>query len=152
MNLKNQRRLAALILNVGVNRVWIDPERAEDVDLAITRSEIRKLIHEGAIKAAPERSQSRSRARSMAAKKRAGRRRGPGTRKGGKYSVVSRKSRWISRIRALRRRLRALRERRAITANTYRRLYMKAKGGEFRSVAELERYITEQGLRRRAFG
>jgi len=29
---------------------------------------------------------------------------------------------------------------------------MKAKGGEFRSVAELERYITEHELRRRAFG
>lgn len=152
MSLRSQRRLAASILNVGVNRVWIDPERAEDVELAITREEIRKLIHEGAIKAAPERSQSRARARALAAKKRGGRRRGPGSRKGGKYSVVPRKTRWMSRIRALRRRLRALRERRVITVSTYRNLYMKAKGGEFRSVAELERYITEQGLRRRAFG
>lgn len=152
MSLKSQRRLAASILNVGVNRVWIDPERIEDVDVAITREEIKKLIHEGVIKAAPERSQSRARARAQAAKKRAGRRRGPGTRKGGKYSVVSRKTRWMSRIRALRRKLRSLRERRIITASTYRSLYMKAKGGEFKSIAELERYITEQGLRRRAFG
>ncbi len=66
--------------------------------------------------------------------------------------MVSRKTRWMSRIRALRRKLRSLRERRIITASTYRSLYMKAKGGEFRSIAELERYITEQGLRRRAFG
>ncbi|RLI07420.1 50S ribosomal protein L19e, partial [Candidatus Bathyarchaeota archaeon] len=51
MSLKSQRRLAASILNVGVNRVWIDPERIEDVDVAITREEIKKLIHEGVIKA-----------------------------------------------------------------------------------------------------
>jgi len=152
MSLESQRRLAASILKVGVNRVWIDPERADEVELAITRSEIRKLIHEGAIKASPEKGQSRSRARALAAKKRAGRRRGPGTRKGSKYSVISRKTRWMNRIRALRRKLRSLRERRIITVSTYRSLYMKAKGGEFRSIAELERYITEQELRRRTFG
>ena len=152
MSLRSQRRLAASILNVGVNRIWIDPERAEEVEAAITRQEIRKLIHEGAIRAASEKGQSRGRTRVLTAKKRAGRRRGPGTRKGGKYSVVSRKTRWINRIRALRRRLRALRERRVITVSTYRSLYMKAKGGEFRSVADLERYITEHRLRRRAFG
>lgn len=152
MSLKSQRRLAASILNVGVNRVWIDPERTEDVEVAITREEIRKLIHEDAIKVSPGNRQSRGRARVISAKKRAGRRRGPGSRKGGKHSVISRKTRWISRIRALRRRLRMLRERRTITVGTYRRLYMKAKGGEFRSVAELERYINEQELRRRSFG
>jgi len=152
MSLRGQRRLAASVLNVGVNRVWIDPERTEDVETAITRQEIRKLIHEGAIKAAPEKGQSRARARALAAKKRAGRRRGPGTRKGSKHSVVSRKTRWMSRIRALRRKLLDLRERRIITVSTYRSLYRKAKGGEFRSISELERHITEQGLRRRSFG
>lgn len=152
MNLKNQKQLASSILNVGVNRVWIDPEGAEEVEMAITRSEIRKLINEGAIKALPERSQSRARSRSLTAKKRIGRRRGSGSRKGGKYSLVSRKTRWINRIRSIRRRLRILKERRIITASNYRRLYMKAKGGEFRNVSELERFITEQGLRRRSFG
>jgi len=152
VTIRSQKRLAASILNIGVNRVRIDPEMVEEVEMAITREEIRRLIHEGAIRAAPEKGQSRGRARVLAAKKRAGRRRGPGSRKGGKHSVVSRKSRWISRIRALRRRLRAHRERRVITVSTYRSLYRKAKGGEFRSVAELEKYITEHELRRRAFG
>jgi large subunit ribosomal protein L19e len=58
----------------------------------------------------------------------------------------------MSRIRAQRKNLKRLRERRVITVSTYRNLYMKAKGGEFRSVAELERYITENDLRRRTFG
>jgi len=44
--LKSQRRLAAQILKVGQNRVWINPERIDDVEAAITREEIRKLIHE----------------------------------------------------------------------------------------------------------
>jgi len=118
----------------------------------MSQAEIRKLIGEGKIRASPERSLSRGRAREQAAKKRAGRRRGPGTRKGKKYSVVSRKETWMARIRALRKRLRSLRERRLITVNNYRTLYSKAKGGEFRNIAELERYITEKNLRRRTFG
>lgn len=152
MNLSNQKRLAAAVLSVGVNRIWIDPERAEDVEAIITRMEIRKLIKEGAIKAIPEQSQSRGRARTQAVKRKAGRRRGHGNRKGPKFAVVSRKERWMSRIRAQRKRLKRLRERRVITVRSYRSLYRKAKGGEFRSVAELERYITENNLRRRTFG
>jgi large subunit ribosomal protein L19e len=152
LNLNNQRRLAASVLDVGVNRVWIDPEGAEEVEAAITRQEIRKLVNDGIIKALPIGKSSRGRARDRMAQKKAKRRRGPGRRKGAKYSVVSRKDRWMSRIRSQRKRLRRLRDRRVITVNTYRSLYMKAKGGEFRSVTELERYITENDLRRRTFG
>lgn len=152
MSLKSQRRIAASILNVGVNRVWIDPERREDVELAITRSEIRRLIHEGAIKAVPIKGESRWRAKILKEKKRKGLRRGPGTRKGGRHATISRKMRWMMRIRALRKRLRILRARRIITQTTYRELYLKAKGGEFKSISEMERYISQKGLRRRIFG
>jgi large subunit ribosomal protein L19e len=152
MNLSSQRRLAADVLECGVNRVWIDPERAYEISMAITREEIRTLIKEGAIKAKPEESQSRGRSRELAEKKKKGRRIGPGTKKGGKYSVISKKQRWMNRIRAQRRHLREMRENRTITVNTYRKLYLKAKGGEFRSIAELSRYINENNLRRRTFG
>jgi len=53
------------------------------------------------------------------------------------------------RIRAIRKRLRYLRDRRAITVSVYRRLYRMAKGGAFKSVADLERFITAHGLWRR---
>jgi len=152
MNLKNQRRLAAAVLGVGSNRIWIDPEGAEEVEAAITRQEIRKLIKDGVIQAAPEKKTSRGRARARQAQKKAKRRRGPGKRKGARYSVVPRKVRWMSKIRAQRKRLKSLREKRIITVSTYRSLYRKAKGGEFRSIAELERYITDNELRRRTFG
>jgi large subunit ribosomal protein L19e len=152
MNLTNQRRLAASLLEVGVNRVWINPEKIEDVEGAITRDEIRKLIREGTIKALPENGTSRGRARVLAQKKRTGRRIGAGTKKGRMYAEISEKTRWMNRIRALRRKLTELRDQRVITVGTYRSLYMKAKGGEFRSLAELDRHINEQKLRRRSFG
>jgi large subunit ribosomal protein L19e len=152
MNLTSQRKIAAKVLECGINRVWIDPERTDEVSMAITRSEIKKLIKDKAIKALLENSQSRGRARVLSEKKKKGRRIGTGSKKGKKYSVVSRKTRWMNRIRAQRKRLVYLRDRRIITINAYRSLYRKAKGGEFRSVAELERYINDNNLRRRTFG
>lgn len=152
MNLTSQRRLAADVLGCGINRVWISPEKAYEVSMAITRDEIRSLIQNASIKKTPLKSQSRGRARLLAEKKKHGRRIGPGTKKGGKYSVVSRKQRWINRIRAQRKHLRNLREKRIITVKTYRSIYRKAKGGEFRSIAELDRFINERNLRRRTFG
>ncbi len=152
MNLTSQRKLAAAVLDCGVYRVWIDPERSDEVSMAITREEIRGLIKNEAIKELPENSPSRGRARILAEKKKKGRRVGAGSKKGKKYSVVSRKTRWINRIRAQRKHLVNLRERRIIAVSTYRSLYRKAKGGEFRSVSELERYINDNNLRRRTFG
>ena len=152
MNLSSQRKLASAVLDCGVHRVWIDPERADEISMAITRAEIRKLIKDKAIKALPENKTSRGRARILAAKKKKGRRVGPGSKSGKKYAIVTRKTRWMNRIRAQRKKLVKLRENRVISVSTYRSLYRKAKGGEFRSVAELERYVNDNNLRRRTFG
>ena len=149
MNLKTQRRLAAEILKVGENRVWIDPEYLDEVALAITREEIRRYIHEGIIRAKPKLGISRARARYIHAQKKKGRRRGPGTRSGGAKSRVTKKERWMRRIRAIRRRLRELRDRRAISVSVYRKLYGMAGGGAFKSISDLERYITAHELWRR---
>jgi len=73
-DLKSQRRLAAQVLKIGQNRVWIDPERADDVEAAITRDEVRRLIHQGTIKASPEKGISRGRVRIIREKKKKGRR------------------------------------------------------------------------------
>ena len=145
MSLKTQRRLAAQILKVGESRVWIDPERIADVEAAITREEIKKLIHEGAIKALPKQGVSRARAKVIHEKKKKGLRRGPGSRSGAKGSIISRKEAWMMRIRALRRRLRELKEKRIITQSVYRKLYIMAKSGAFKSKSEMENYIRAQG-------
>lgn len=149
MSLKSQRRMAADILKVGENRVWIDPERADEVDLAITREEIRRLIHEKAIRKIPEKGVSRARARVLHEKKKKGKRRGEGSRTSSQGARAPRKEMWMEKIRAQRKRLRELKDRHAITESVYRRLYVLAKSGSFRSVADLERYIEDRNLRRR---
>jgi len=143
MNLKTQRRLAAEILKVGLDRVWIDPEALDEVGGAVTRDDIRKLIKEGKIKAKQKEGISRYRARKLAFQRSKGRRRGHGSRKGAKYARYPRKQRWMSRIRAIRRRLRDLRDSGKIDRTTYRKLYLLAKGGVFRSKAHVDYYIKE---------
>lgn len=143
MSLRSQRRLAAEILKVGQNRIWIDPNRIDDVETAITREEIKKLIHEKAIRPNSKQGVSRSRARLVHEKKRKGLRKGPGTRS---KPRTSKKEIWMKKIRALRRRLRELKEKRVITENTYRQFYKMAGSGVFESIAELERHIKSKGL------
>jgi large subunit ribosomal protein L19e len=148
-NLSSQRRLAAQILKVGQNRVWINPERIDDVEGAITREEIKKLIREKTIVSLPEKGVSRSRAKTVREKKRIGRRKGAGSRTGSDRAKVSKKEAWMIQIRPLRKRLRELKASRVITETTYRKLYRIAGSGKFGSVAELERYLKAHDLWRK---
>lgn len=145
VSLKSQRRLASQLLKVGDSRIWIDPNRTGDVEVAISREEIRKLIHEGAIRCIPATGVSRGRARAIHEKKKKGLRRGPGTRKGPSTARISRKEAWMTKIRALRKRLQDLKTRRIITPANYRQLYSMAGSGVFKSVSDLERHIKTQG-------
>ena len=149
MSLKSQRRLAAKILKVGETRIWIDPERIDYVETAITREEIRKLIHEKVVKSLPEKGVSRARARVLAEKRKKGLRRGPGGKSGPARSKISKKQVWMNRIRPLRKRMRELRDTRAIAESTYRKLYDMSESGVFESKADLERYIRTRGLWRK---
>ena len=146
MSLMSQRRLAAEMLKVGTTRIWVDPEDIDRVSSAITRREIRKLIHEGSIRKLPEIGISRGRKRIRKQELLAGRHRGPGSIKG---SVGGGKTRWIVKIRSIRTRLRMLRDKRFITTQVYRKLTLMAKGGTFRSAAHLDEYIEAHKLSRR---
>ncbi len=142
MSLRSQKRIAASLLKAGESRVWIDPEEVDRVGSAITREEIATLIKEGRIRAKPKTGVSRGRARA-----RAGRRRKMGSRKGG---LGLGKSLWVDRIRALRRQLRGLRDKRQITPQDYKVLVGMAKGGAFRSTSHVDEYMkTHQMLRKR---
>ncbi len=149
MNLKAQRRIAAQILKVGKNRIQIDPDREEDVSMAITRNDIRTLIHEKGISARYDKGVSRARARIIHLKKKKGKRQGPGSRKGKKTTYNPKKDAWIKRIRPQRRFLRRLRARRIITVENYRKLYRWASSGMFRNVAHLDFFIKDKKLTRR---
>ncbi len=148
-DLSSQRRLASQILKIGQNRVWIDPERMDDVEGAITREEVRKLIHEKVIVSLPEKGVSRSRAKVIRGKKRLGRRSGPGSITGAGYAKVTQKDAWMIRIRSLRRKLRELKANRTITEETYSQYYRMAGSGRFQSIAELERNLKASELWRK---
>ena len=147
--LNSQRRVAAQVLKIGQNRVWIDPERTEDVEAAMTRDEIRRLIHEGTIKSLPEIGVSRGRARIIHEKKKKGRRSGPGSRTGTIHARVSQKEAWMIKIRALRKRLKILKTKKIIPEDSYQRLYRMAGSGRFASVGDMERYLKAHELWRK---
>lgn len=147
MNLKTQRRLAAQILKCGENRVWIDPDRIEDVSEVISREGIKGLIKEGVIKRKPKKGISRGRWREKLKKKRKGRMKGYGSRKGKRGARESKKRKWIKKIRAIREELKKLREEEKIGREAYWKLYRLAKSGAIKSRSHLREHIEKYGLK-----
>lgn len=135
MNLKSKRRLAASVLGVGVDRVVFDDEYSDLLQDAITRSTIRGLVGFGAIKAAPQKGVSRGRLRTKSRKLKRGR--SSGSTEGTAHARNPRKRMWVSKVRALRWRLRVAKERKEISSRDYRRLYKQVKGGQVRGVRHL---------------
>lgn len=137
-DLASQKRIVASILKCGVNRVWFNPERLSDIENAISREDLRRLVADGAIKARQKKGVSRGRARIKIAKRSYGHCRGPGRRKGATGARSPGKRAWIQKIRAIRKALVALRDAGTINRHMYRILYRKAAGGQFRSVAHMK--------------
>jgi large subunit ribosomal protein L19e len=133
-----QKRLAADILKVGKSRVWLDPTKLDEIKKAITRADIKRLIKKGYIKALPEKIHK--------PKERTKKKKRAGSRKGAKFSRLSRKRRWISTVRALRKMLKELKNSGKIDKATYKRLYLMVKGGMFRSRSHLKTYLEQHGL------
>jgi large subunit ribosomal protein L19e len=138
-----QRRLAADVLDVGENRIWLNPDAQEELADAITREDIREQVQQGNIQADEPQGNSRGAARERDAKRSYGHQKGPGSRKGKAGGRQDRKQEWQNSIRAQRRKLRELRDDGEITPSQYRDLYDKAKGGEFQDVRRLMNYIED---------
>lgn len=141
MNLSNQRRIAAELLKVGLNRVQFNRDRLSDAAEALTREDIRSLIRNGVIAIRPERATSRHRARMRLGQKKKGRHKGPGGRKGRKTARQHGKEAWIKKVRALRQELRKLRKEKKIDEEQYRRLYLQIKGNLYHSRRHLRESI-----------
>ncbi|MFH1788302.1 MAG: 50S ribosomal protein L19e [Candidatus Altiarchaeota archaeon] len=139
MNLKNQKRLASEIMGVGVYRVLIPAESAEQVSEALTREDVRILIHKGAIKKKPLKNSSKSRVRARSMQKKKGRQKGYGKRKGKHTARLPRKKVWIKKIRAIRDEIRKLMGEGKI--ENYRKIYRQAKGNLFHSRRHLREHI-----------
>jgi len=147
MDYRVQRRLAADILGVGESRIWInpDPEYADEISEAVVRKDVEMLIKRGLIRVRPKKGNS-NRWLKRHIQRRKGRRRGYGKRKGKETARADPKEEWVYKIRKMRRYLRWLRDHEVIDRHTYRRLYRLAKGGAFKSLADLRRHMVEEGI------
>ncbi|MDR3074811.1 MAG: 50S ribosomal protein L19e [Candidatus Methanoplasma sp.] len=145
MDLRNQRRMAAEILKCGENRVWMNPDKLEDIEDCITRSDIRIAIGSGLIKAKSKQGTSKGRIRHAADQKASGKRKGPGSRKGTANARVPDKRRWIAIIRPIRDELKTLRAEGKITPSVYRLYYRRAKGGVYKSRRNLKQHMAAAG-------
>jgi large subunit ribosomal protein L19e len=146
MDLSLQKKLASEILGVGKDRIWIDPNKIQDVSKALSRSDILDLIDKGIIRVKKVKGQSRTWANYIKEQKKKGRRRGAGSRKGGKKARLDKKENWIKRIRAIRNLLRELKEKNIIDKKLYRDLYKRAKSNEFKSKRAIIIYLKDLGI------
>ena len=144
--MRNKKNLAAKILNTSPKKVVFAPDALDDIQKAITRSDMRGLIAVGKVSKANVNQHSRAGARRVAEQKAKGRRRGKGSRKGSKHSIVTRKEKWIDRIRAQRGLIKELRDKNLLSTSNYRLLYTKSKGGYFRNRRHIKLYLKEHHL------
>jgi len=140
-DLKSQKRMASEVMDIGKDRVWIDPEQMDRVDEAITRQDIRNLVESGAIQKKDKKGTSKGRSRENKKQKKKGQRKGHGSRKGRKGARKSSKDEWMEKIRSIRERLKEMRDEQEITQDQYRKLYDMSKGGFFRDTKHLENHV-----------
>jgi len=143
MNLKVQKRLAAQLFGCSPDRVVFNDDRLEDIKQAITKRDLKLLIGDGAITKKPGNFTSKFRARKLAVQKHKGRRAGPGSKKGKATARANPKQIWMHTIRVQREFLTLLLEKKVITRAAYRELYLKSKGGYFRSRRHIKLYLQE---------
>merc|ERR1712164_153969 len=157
VSLKLQKRLAASVLNRGKRKIWLDPNEVNEISMANSRLNIRKLAKDGLVIKKPVKVHSRYSVRKHLAAKRKGRHTGVGKRVGRKDARMPSSIIWIRRL------LKKYRDAKKIDKYLYHTLYMKCKGNVFKNKRVLvetihkkkskiikEREIADQAEARRA--
>jgi large subunit ribosomal protein L19e len=144
MDAGSQKRIAAGLMKCGVSRVRI--KQTEEVEEALTREDIRGLIQKGVIWSVQKKGTSKFASKKRLVQKKKGRMRGPGRRKGTKGARKNDKTKWIEKVRPLRKLLADLRENGQISREDYGMLYRRVKGGFFRNKKHILYYMKENDI------
>ena len=135
------KRLAADILNVGRNRVRIKINLGESeqkqLDEAITRVNVKDLIKDKIIYAKGKQGRKKVKKR---------KKKGIGKRRGKEFAKKGSKKEWMELVRAQRKYLNKLLDNGNIEKEKKRALYLRIKGGIFRSKSAFLAYLKDNGL------
>ncbi|MDE1851088.1 MAG: 50S ribosomal protein L19e [Candidatus Micrarchaeota archaeon] len=145
MSIRFAKRAAAQILGRGETAIRINPNSYSDVEKALTKEDIRRLISSGAISAVKEKHNRTDKAKRLNEARSEGRRRGPGRRRGTRKARQGRT--WEKKVRSQRRLLSILKQKGKIDNMTFTRFYKLIKGNMYATKSTLVSHLKEEGAK-----